>query len=118
VWLAVSLSFGVLLIYSIPAGDREPPATRLFGLFMVSGGILMPVGDLLYERRRTLAQSVRIAGLLSFQAGFLTFIVGLWLARDYGWFWYAAIVYALLMLAAVWHVVGKYRSEGAEERRP
>jgi hypothetical protein len=91
-------------------GDREPLVTRLFGLFMAVGGILVLVGDLLYERRRMLAQATRLAGQLAFHASILIFIAGMWLSWDRGWFWYSASVYALIMLVAVWHVVGQYRS--------
>jgi hypothetical protein len=109
--LAVSLVIGLFLIYAALAGDAGSPPMSLFGLFFVAGGILLQIGDLLYERRRTLAQAVRIAGLLLLHAGFVALILWMWLNGDWGWFWYAASVYTLLMLAAVWHVVGKHRFE-------
>jgi peptidoglycan/LPS O-acetylase OafA/YrhL len=110
VWLALSLFVGLLVAYFVLTGDREPLTTRLFALFMVVGGVLAQAGDLLYERRPTLAKAVRLAGQLAFHVGILIFIVGMWLSGDRGWFWYSASVYALIMLVAVWHVAGKYRS--------
>lgn len=110
VWLGVTLCIGVLWAYVALTEGEQRLNTRYFGMFMLLGGILISAGDFLYERRRTLAQAMRLGGLLSFQSGFAAFFVGLLQAGERGWLMYAVFVYVLLMLAWAWYVIGEYRS--------
>jgi hypothetical protein len=110
VWLVIALAFGLLWGYLALGEEGERLETLYFGTSMILGGILTLTGDLLYERRRMLAQAARLAGQLSFHAGFVVFFVGLWQTGERGWLMYATFVYALLMLAWAWYVIGEYRS--------
>jgi peptidoglycan/LPS O-acetylase OafA/YrhL len=111
VYFVVTLLGIAFAVYVLALGE-EPPLLRLFAPCMGIGVTLLGLGGLLYRWRKTLADLLRLAGVLAINLGLILFIVGLWQERQWEWFWSALIGYTIVFILMAFSVFSEWsRSE-------
>ena len=117
VYFAVAL-LGVAFAVYVLALAEEPLLLGLFAPCIGIGAALLGLGGLLYRWRTTLADLLRLAGILAINLGLILFIVGLWQERQWEWFWSALVGYAIVFILMALSVFSEWSRSKRDTSSP
>jgi hypothetical protein len=112
---------GVAFAVYVLTWDEEPPLIRIFALCAGTGVALLGLGGLLHQWRETLADLLRLGGVLAMNLGLILFIVGLWWEGQWERFWFAIVGYVVvfvLMVISVFSGRPRSRRDASSTERP
>jgi hypothetical protein len=113
----VTLIGAALAVYVL-TWDEEPPLIRVFALLAGTGMALLGLGGLLYRWRETLADVLRLSGVLALNLGMILFIVGLGWEGQWGRFWSALLGYAVVSVLVAVSFYSERSHSGRDDSSP